>query len=148
MAAADWSRTARGCALFSLIKGSDSWTLHFEVGPLRRLGMIGAGLAGVAVAGQQASEGRSSAALIVGSAAAGGLLAYWSLADAQTTAIFDLKRRQIEISSARPWFGKPRVYAFAEVMALNAVSRSGESVDSWEAVVELRNGSRVKLGRE
>jgi hypothetical protein len=110
--------------------------------------MIGAGLAGFAVAGQKASAGRSSASLIAGSAVAVGLLGYWFLSDAATTAIFDLKRRQIEISSARPWFGKPRTYDFSEVSALSAVNRSGESVDSWEAILEFNNGARIKLGRE
>jgi len=134
--------------LFSLSKGNDSWTLRFEVGPLRRFGAIGAGLAGLAVAGFQVSEGRSAVALIAGAAAGVGVLGYWLLSDAATTVIFDLKRRQLEIGSERPWFGKPRVYAFADVTALNAVNRSGETVDSWEAVVELNDGSRIKLGRE
>lgn len=134
--------------MFSLSKGSDAWTLDFEIGPLRRLGAIGAGLAGLVVAGLQVSEGRSSAALIVGTTAVVGLLGYWMFSDAATRSIFDLKRQQLEISSERPWFGKRRVYAFAEVRALNAVNRSGETVDSWEAIVELNDGSRIRLGRE
>jgi hypothetical protein len=35
-----------------------------------------------------------------------------------------------------------------DVAALYAVNRSGDTVDSWEAVIEFRDGARIRLGRE
>lgn len=76
------------------------------------------------------------------------MLAYWIIDDAATTAHFDLKRRRVEVGSKRIWFDKPRSYAFADIAALAVVKHSGESSDAFEAVIELANGERIRLGRE
>jgi hypothetical protein len=131
--------------LFSLTKTGDVWTLHYEVGVLRHVLLVGAGLAGVGFAIIESSpKTRMIALLPVIPCLA--LMGYSIASDAPTTATFDIGRRQIRVESRRPWFGRALLLAFSEVAALYAVKRSGESTDSWEAV--LANGRRIRLGSE
>src|SRR5215472_804170 len=137
--------------VFSLTKTGDIWTLHYEVGPLRRVLLIGAGLAGLGVGIVQSLQDNRAVqptAVFGGVLLCLALMGYWTLSDAATTATFDLKQRVVRVRSERPWFGEPRTCALMDVAALYAVNRSGESVDSWEAVIEFRDGVRIKLGRE
>jgi hypothetical protein len=138
--------------LFFLAKTDDIWTLHYEVSGLRRILLFGAGLGGLGIGMFQVVEAHPSGRSVLVAIAAGALclalMGYWTLSDAATTAAFDLMQRRIEVRSERPWFGPPRVCAFSEVAGLYAVSRSGETVDSWEAILELADGTRIRLGRE
>jgi hypothetical protein len=127
--------------VFYLNKTGDIWTLAYEVGPLRRALLIGAGVAGLVVAifqGVTAGFDRSTLATVGGVLVSLGLMAYWMLSDAASSAVFDLAQRHVNVHCDRPWFGPPRTYSFSDVVSLRAVNRSGESSDSWEAVLELR----------
>jgi hypothetical protein len=133
--------------VFSLTKTGDVWTLHYEVSPMRRVLMVGAGLASLGFGLLQSPAPSAIAGLVI-CVGCLGLMAYWVVTDLPSTASFDLARHRLTLRCERPWFGPPRAYAFADVAALYAVKRSGESVDSWEATIELFDGSRIKLGRE
>lgn len=135
----------------SLTRTNDVLTLHYEVGPLRRALAIAAGLAGLGVGVVQSLQDDPRMSPVVVFPAiivAVVLLGYWLLADSTTTASFDLGRRCVTVTSERPWFGAPRTCAFSDVASLSAVNRSGESVDYWEAILELTSGSRISLGSE
>ena len=137
--------------MFYLNKADMVWTLTYEVGPWRRVLLVGTGLVGIGLAvakDLQTGLDGSTLAVVVGVLVAVGLLAYWVVSDAPSTVTFDLGRSRLEVYCARPWFGPPRSVAFGDVAALSAVKRSGETVDSWEAWLELRDGSRIRLGRE
>jgi len=75
-------------------------------------------------------------------------MAYWVISDASTTAMFDLAQRRLTVHRELPWFGRPRSFAFDGVASLRALKRSGETTDSWEACVDLCDGSRYRLGSE
>ena len=137
--------------MFSLSKHGDVWTLHYEVSALWRAICIGAGLAGVGFGIFEAVT--RSAGVPVWTAVLPALLvvavmAYWVMSDAATTVAFDLGERRLNVRCGRPWFGPPRSFAFADVAALRAVSRSGESSDAWEARLELHDGTSIRLGSE
>lgn len=135
--------------MFFLSKRDHVWTLHYEVSPLGRIIFGAAGLCGLVVAVVEVSSEQpalSKGYTIAIALVVLGVLAYWMLDDADTVAHFDLKRRRIEVESKRPWFGPPRSYAFSDIAALTAAKRSGESSDSWEAIIELANGKRIRLG--
>lgn len=137
--------------MFSLRRRSDVWTLHYEAGGFARILWSCTGLACIVLTAVQLY--REDTAFARGATVAIALpclvvLAYWIIDDAGTTTHFDLKRRRIEVRSKRIWFGKPRSYAFADVAALAIVRHSGESSDAFEAVMELANGERIRLGRE
>lgn len=137
--------------MFYLNKTDDIWTLHYEVSPLRRMLLIGAGLGGLGIGvfeSLQENPSSSTIALVIPGILCLALMGYWVLSDAPTTAAFDLKQRRLDIDCQRPWFGRPRACPFTDVVALYAVSRSGETVDSWEAIIELSGGRRIALGRE
>ena len=138
--------------MFYLSKTGDIWTLTYEVSPLRRALLIGAGLAGLGVAIFQGvtagGPDRATVAIVGGVLVSLGFIAYWMLSDAASTAVFDLAQRRLKVHCDRPWFGPPRSFSFSDVVSLRAVNRSGESSDSWEAVLELRDGARIRLGRE
>ena len=134
---------------FSLTKSDDIWTLHYEVGSLSRLLLIGAGIAGLGMGIYETVRPGQRMLVIVLPVLLGlGLMAYWLILDASTTVTFDLKQRRLDVTSRRPWFGPPRSYGFADVVGLNVASRSGESVDSWVAYLDLPDGSRIRLGEE
>ena len=138
--------------MFSLRKTGDIWTLSYEVSPLRRLLLIGAGIAGLGVAMFQSINAggfdHSTFAIFVGVLLCLAVMAYWVASDAASTVVFDLAQRNVRVHCERPGFGAVRSYAFSDVAALRALNRSGETVDSWEAWLELRGGSRIRLGRE
>jgi hypothetical protein len=134
-------------AVFALRKSDDIWTLHYEIGWSRQLFAIGAGIAALGVTIIQSSD-RGAIHLAISAVVFFALIGYWVGSEAPTTATFDLKRRRIEVYSRRPWFGRPRTMEFADVLALYAVKRTGETVDAWEANIELRNGTRLRLGSE
>ena len=137
--------------MFSLTKAGEIWTLHYEVGPLRRALLIGAVIAGLGVGifqSFQANPAIPAATVFAGAFLCIAVMGYWALSDAATTATFDLKQRVVRVHSERPWFGEPRTCALLDVAALYAVNRSGDTVDSWEAVIEFRDGARIRLGRE
>jgi hypothetical protein len=137
--------------VFSLRKRSDVWTLHYETSLFARILWICTGLAGIGVGAFQVyredtafARGGTVAVVLV----CLGVLTYWIVDDAESTVHFDLKRRRVEVESKRLWFGRPRNYAFADIAALTTVRRSGESSDTYEAILELTSGKRIKLGRE
>jgi hypothetical protein len=138
--------------MFSLIKAGDIWTLRYEVSPVWRILGIAAGVAGIAVGIMQSvgSHGFNpvTSTTILAVLLCLAVMGYWVISDAPTTAVFDLAQRRLSVHCERPWFGAPRSFAFADVAALHARNVSGESTDSWEARVEFRDGTRIRLGRE
>ena len=138
--------------MFYLSKTGDIWTLTYEVGPFKRVLLIGPGIAGLAIAIFQGAKSggpdHSTLAIVGGVLLSLGFVAYWILSDAASSSVFDLAQRRLKVHCDRPWFGPPRSYSFSEVASLRAVNRSGELSDSWEAVLELRDGARIRLGRE
>jgi hypothetical protein len=45
--------------------------------------------------------------------------------------------------------GRPRSFAFSDVVALSAVKESdSESSEYWKARLECRDGTRIRLGQE
>jgi hypothetical protein len=73
------------------------------------------------------------------------LVAYWLVSDIPTATVFDLAQRRLSVHSSRPWFGSPRVFAFTDVAELAAVRHFGEP-NVWEVCLELRDGTRIRLG--
>jgi len=137
--------------MFSLSKHGEVWTLHYEVSPLWRAICIGCGLAGMGFAIIEAatrSTGVPIWGIVLPALVVVAVMAYWVMSDAPTTVAFDLAQRRLNVRCERPWFGPPRTFAFADVAALRAVSRSGESSDAWEARLELRDGTAIRLGAE
>lgn len=138
--------------MFSLSKSGPVWTLRYEVGPAQRAVQIGAALAGLGIGvlqvGTERGLGAPTWSVMLAVLMCLMVVGLWALSDATTRVVFDLAQRRLSVHSARPWFGAPRSYAFSDVAALYAVSRSGESSDAWEARLELRDGSRIRLGRE
>ncbi len=136
--------------MFSLSKGSDIWTLHFDVDAVSRLLFIAAGCAGIGFGVFQVGRvhGSEFSLIVLSVLGCGALMAYWTLSDEPTTTVFDLTQRRITVDCKRPWFGPPRTFSFDDVAALDAVRRSGKASSSWEARLELQNGSSIKLGRE
>ena len=124
--------------------------MHFEVDAVFRLLLIAAGCAGIGISVFQAGHvhGYGLSGIVLSVLFCAALMAYWSLSDEPTTTVFDLTQRRITVDCKRPWFGAPRTFSFDDVAALRAVRRSGKSSSSWEAQLELHNGSRIKLGRE
>lgn len=132
-------------------KRSDVWTLHYEVSSFARILWFCTGVAGIVVGAFQFyrddtafAKGGTVAVVLV----CLGVLTYWIIDDAESTVHFDLKRRRVEVESKRLGFGRPKTYAFADIAALTVVKRSGESSDTYEAIIALTNGKRIKLGRE
>jgi hypothetical protein len=135
--------------MFSLTRSGDTMTLRYEVSPLRRVLLIAAGIAGlVAGAFATADSARTGLAILVPALLCVALMGYWVISDADTTSVFDVARRRLTVHRERPWFGLPRSFAFDEIAALSAINRSGETTDSWEARLDLRDGSRFRLGNE
>jgi hypothetical protein len=76
-------------------------------------------------------------------------LGYLWLADLPVTAEFDSKLRHVTVDCERPWFGRPRSFAFTDVVALTAVRESdSESSEYWQVQLECRDGTRIRLGQE
>jgi hypothetical protein len=135
--------------MFSLIRSGDTMTLRYQVSPLRRIFLIAAGIAGMgAGAFATADSARTGVAILIPALLCIALMAYWLISDANTTTVFDLARRRLSVHRERPWFGPPRSFVFDEAAALGAINRSGETTDSWEARLDLRDGSRFLLGSE
>jgi hypothetical protein len=136
--------------MFSLSKTDDKLTLRYAVSPLRRLVLIGAGLGGMTVGAQQTMDAKTTTlAIIVPTILALAFLGYLWLSDLPVTAEFDRKLRRVTVDCERPWFGRPRSFAFTDVVALTAVKESdSESSEYWEAWLECRDGSRIRLGQE
>src|SRR5262245_59366909 len=111
--------------MFFLAKRDDTWTLSYEVGPLRRAVLIGCGVAGLAIPAylsiRTGAFDRSALAATVGVVVALVLVAYWTLSDAASSAVFDLAQRRVTLHRRRPWFGPPRSYPFSDVARLSAV---------------------------
>src|SRR5262245_8384655 len=80
--------------MFFLAKRDDVWTLTHEVGPLRRVALVGCGIAGLALPAylsvRAGAFDRTALAATVGVVVALGLVAYWTLSDAASSAVFDL----------------------------------------------------------
>jgi hypothetical protein len=138
--------------MFYLSKTDDIWTLSYEVSPIRHTFLIVAGVAGLGAGTFQIFNSSASPANWMSIALPGvrcvAMLGYWTMRDAATEAVFDLANRRIRIDSRRPLFGPARSFGFSEVAAIRALNRSGESVDSWEACIELRAGGTIRRGRE
>lgn len=138
--------------MFYLSKSDTTWTLSYEVSPMRRALMIAAGIAGLCVGIFQAinSSALNTAWLsimlpvVLCLAVAG----YWVMSDSTTEVTFDITKKRIRVHCERLWFGPARSFAFSEVAAIRAVNRSGETVNSWEACIEIHGGATIRLGRE
>jgi hypothetical protein len=91
--------------MFYLAKTDDIWTLHYDVSPLRRVLLFGAGLGGLGIGIFQVVEAHPSGRSVLLAIAVGALclalMGYWTLSDAPTTASFDLKRRRVDVQSQR-----------------------------------------------
>src|SRR5947209_6523629 len=108
--------------MVSLTRSGDILTLHYEVGPWRRMALLAAGFAGLVMGVVQSLQERPglSPALVIPAILLGvAVLGYFLLAESTTTASFDLGRRYVTVASERPWFGAPRSWAFSEVAALS-----------------------------
>jgi hypothetical protein len=136
--------------MFSLNKTDDKLTLRYAVSPLRRLVLIGAGLGGMTVGALQTTNAHTTTlAIVVPTIIALAFLGYLWLADLPVTAEFDCKLRHVIVDCERPWFGRPRSFAFTDVVALTAARESdSESSEYWEVWLECRDGTRIRLGQE
>src|ERR1700755_1429931 len=92
--------TKRG-NVFSLSK-TGIWTLDYEVGPWRRVLMVGAGLAGAGVAMTQSSAAPWKL-VVLPLIPCLALMGYWVASDAPTTVTFDLGQHRVNVESRRPW---------------------------------------------
>jgi hypothetical protein len=136
--------------MFSLTKTGDRLILRYAVSPLRRLVLVGAGLGGLFVGAHQTmTANTTTVAIVVPTVLALTLLAYLWLSDLPVNVEFDCKLRRVTVDCDRPWFGPPRSFAFADIAALSAVMESdSEGSEYWEAQLECRDGSRIRLGAE
>jgi hypothetical protein len=136
--------------MFSLSKTDDKLTLRYAVSPLRRLVLIGAGIGGMTVGAQQTMDAKTTTlAVVLPTILALAFLGYLWLSDLPVTAEFDCKLRRVIVDCERPWFGRPRSFAFTDVVALSAAKESdSESSEYWEARLECRDGTRIRLGQE
>jgi hypothetical protein len=137
--------------VFYLNKTTEVWTLIYEVGPLRRWLLVAAGIAGIALTAVKSVQdglAGSTLAVVVGVLVAIAAMAYWVFSDASSRTVFDLVHRNVTVQCERFGFGPQRSLAFSDVARLCAVDVSGETVDSWDVRLELRDGRRIRLGRE
>jgi hypothetical protein len=99
--------------MFSLSKTDDKLILRYAVSPLRRLVLIGAGLGGMTVGALQTMDAKTTTlAIVAPTIIALAFLGYLWLADLPVTAEFDCKLRRVTVDCERPWFGRPRSFAF------------------------------------
>jgi hypothetical protein len=136
--------------MFALIKAGDTWTLHYHFGRVWHVIPVAAGLAMIVIWIFRPFDAHAGSAAISGSVLVGvlclALVAYWLLCDIPTATVFDLAQRRLSVHSSRPWFGPPRVFAFADVAELAAVRHFGEPGNVWEVRLQLRDDTRIRLG--
>src|ERR1700737_1076401 len=138
--------------MFYLSKSDITWTLSYEVSPMRRALMIAGGVGGLCVGIFTTTNSSASLVnllsfmlpVILCLVVAG----FWAMSDSATEVTFDMAKKRIRVHSKRPWFGAARSFAFSDIAAIRAVNRSGETVDSWEACIEFHDGATIWLGRE
>jgi high-affinity Fe2+/Pb2+ permease len=120
--------------MFYLSESDITWTLSYEVSPMRRALMIAGGVAGLCV-GMIFQTINSSASLVNWSSFMLPVIlclvvaGFWAMSDSATEATFDMAKNRIRVHSKRPLFGPARSFAFSDVAAIRAVNRSGETVD-------------------
>ena len=132
--------------MFSLEKTADEWTLRSRTTPMRRVLLCCAGLAGVAF-GTFESKG-SPAMILLSIAFAIAVILYAFLTGPDTTTRIDLAGKRVAIEGLGPGPRAIKSFDFSEIVAFQEHRIPGETTDSWEARIELRNGATVKLGSE
>src|SRR5262249_47128208 len=86
----------RACPMFSLTKSGDKLILRYEVSPLRRFVLVGAGLGGLFVGAHQTMTANTTTlAIVVPTVLALALLAYLWLSDLPVNVEFDCKLRRV-----------------------------------------------------
>lgn len=141
-----------GRVMFFLSKWAETWTLRYEASALGRISAATAILGGAGLAIFESVKEHPHSVSLLGIALlivfCVALLGHWFLYDSATTAVFDFRNKTLSVDCERPWFGPRRTFDFAEVATIQAIKQLDEGSVSWEAQIELRDGSSIRLGQE